>query len=98
MFEARRPFPSRSLPPLDEQTRRPGILELDQRISIPSGVADDQIAGEIAEERVLERNSIVAMDVSAVGRHVRGEMMALAKERQDLPLLIKDGVLGEPFA
>jgi hypothetical protein len=61
-------------------------------------VADNEIAGEIAEQRVFEGDPIEVIEVSTAGRHECRELTPLAKERQDLPPLIQDRVLSEPLA
>src|SRR5262249_24426141 len=81
-----------------KQAHGPGTLELDEAVSLSSEVADDEIAGEIAEERVLEGDPIVVPEAACANCNQRRELTSLAKERQDLPFLIQDRVLRQPFA
>jgi hypothetical protein len=87
VLEARRPITGHSFPPLDEQAGRPGILELDEAVGISSRVADDEVAGEIAEEGVFESDPIADLESWIARCDERRELTPLAKERQDLPLL-----------
>jgi hypothetical protein len=49
MIQAGRPLPRSLLPLPNKEAPRSGVLELNERESLASGVADGQIAGEIAE-------------------------------------------------
>src|SRR5262245_59903558 len=66
VVESRRPF-ARCFPSLlDEQTVRPRILELNEAVAVCDGIADNQIAGEIAKQGKLEGETVKADDVPAV--------------------------------
>jgi hypothetical protein len=63
---------------------------------VSRGVAADQIAAEIAEERVFEGDPIVTIEDSAVGSDERRKRPVRAEEWEDLLVLVERRILGEP--
>lgn len=88
MLEAWRPLWS-TAGSLDEDAVGARVLELDEAVGSPAGIADDEVAGEVARQRILVCDSVESLDVREVGANEGGEMRCAAEEGEQIPALLK---------